>query len=353
LGIAPPPESVEKAVKMIRTAKRPVIIVGYGARSAMDIIVNLGERLKAPIITTFKAKGLIPDDHPLACGVLGRSGTPVAGWFMSQSDLLIVFGASFAQHTGILKDRPIIQVDFDRMTLGKFHPVSTPVWGEVGVTAKQIFEEISNNAPPEFDARKEVAERWDLWRKKKKDREGEDQGKGLNSALVIGAMNHYVPENAIISVDVGNNTYSFGRYFECSAQSIIMSGYLGSIGFGYPGAIGAWAAAPNRPVVAVTGDGGFAQYMAEVTTAVKYGIPIKHILLNNAELGKITNEQRDAGKPVWETGLANPNFAEFAENCGALGIRVTDREQLDEGMDRVFAHRGPAMLEVIADPELT
>jgi thiamine pyrophosphate-dependent acetolactate synthase large subunit-like protein len=83
-----------------------------------------------------------------------------------------------------------------------------------------------------------------------------------------------MPENAVITVDVGNNTYSFGRYFECRSQSVLMSGYLGSIGYGYPAAIGAWAAAPDRPVVAITGDGGFGQYMAEMTTAVKYNIPI-------------------------------------------------------------------------------
>jgi len=82
----------------------------------------------------------------------------------------------------------------------------------------------------------------------------------------------------------------FGRYFESSAQSVVMSGYLGSIGFGYPAAMGAWAAAPERPVVCVTGDDGFAQYMSEMTTAVKYGMPIKHILLNNSELRKISKE---------------------------------------------------------------
>ena len=337
---------------MIRSAERPVIIVGHGARSSIDGIVDLAEKLNIPVITTFKAKGLISDAHPLACGVVGRSGTPVSGWFMSQSDLLIVFGASFSQHTGILKDRPIIQVDRDRMALGKFHPVTTPVWGDVGMTTQLFLDQLEKRAGA-TDFRPEVAERWEKWRAKKKEREQEDRGKGLNSALVFGAMNRHVPKDAIISVDVGNNTYSFGRYFECSAQSVVMSGYLGSIGFGYPGAMGAWAAAPGRPIVAVTGDGGFGQYLGEITTAVKYNMPIKHILLNNSELGKISNEQRDEGKQVWETGLVNPDFSQFAENCGALGIRVTERSQLDEAMECVFAHNGPAMLEVMSDPELT
>ena len=166
-------------------------------------------------------------------------------------------------------------------------------------------------------------------------------------------MNKIVPDNAVITVDVGNNAYSFGRYFECKKQSVLMSGYLGSIGFGYPAAMGAWAAAPDRPIVAVTGDGGFAQYMAELTTAVKYKMNIKHILLNNNELGKISKEQRADQLDVWETNLTNPNFSKYAELCGAFGIRVTKKENLDHAMKKVFAHNGPAMLEIITDPLLT
>jgi thiamine pyrophosphate-dependent acetolactate synthase large subunit-like protein len=165
-------------------------------------------------------------------------------------------------------------------------------------------------------------------------------------------MNRQVPDNAVIAVDVGNNTYSFGRYFECTAQSVLMSGYLGSIGFGYPAAMGAWAAAPDRPIIAVTGDGGFGQYAMELTTAVKYGMNITHILLNNHELGKISKEQRAGEWDVWQTSLHNPNFAAFAENCGAPGIRVTEGSQLDEAILKALTHEGPAMVEVIADTEL-
>ena len=111
-----------------------------------------------------------------------------------------------------------------------------------------------------------------------------------------------------------------------------MSGYLGSIGFGFPAAMGAWAAAPDRPIVAVTGDGGFGQYLAELTTAVKYGMDITHVLLNNSQLGKITKEQRAGEWDVWQTALHNPDFAAYAELCGALGIRVTRRDELDAAL---------------------
>jgi thiamine pyrophosphate-dependent acetolactate synthase large subunit-like protein len=131
-----------------------------------------------------------------------------------------------------------------------------------------------------------------------------------------------------------------------------MSGYLGSIGFGYPAAMGAWAAAPDRPIVAITGDGGFAQYMGELTTAVKYGMKITHVLLNNDELGKISLEQRTEGLPVWQTGLHNPSFAEYARLCGALGFQVNDRAGLEGAVGEALAADGPALVEVKADPEL-
>jgi len=165
-------------------------------------------------------------------------------------------------------------------------------------------------------------------------------------------MSRLVPADAVIAVDVGNNAYSFGRYFECDRQSVLMSGYLGSIGFGFPAAMGAWAAAPDRKIVAVTGDGGFGQYLAEFTTAVKYGMRITHVLLNNQELGKIAKEQRAADMDVWQVSLHNPNFAAYAELCGGRGIRVDSRDQLDDGLAEALAFDGPALVEVVSDVEL-
>ena len=138
--IHPPAEALAEARRRIAAASRPVIIVGHGARFDMAGVIALAERLGAPVITTFKAKGQIPDDHPLACGVLGRSGTPVASWVMNEADLLLVFGASFSNHTGIYAGHPIIQVDHDRAQLGKFHSVTVPLHGDVGVTAAALAD---------------------------------------------------------------------------------------------------------------------------------------------------------------------------------------------------------------------
>jgi thiamine pyrophosphate-dependent acetolactate synthase large subunit-like protein len=247
------------------------------------------------------------------------------------------------------------------MILGKFHPVTVPVWGEIGVTVEQLTRELRAGAGgvDTVDQRPEIAERWRIWRLEKERRLAEERGKGISSAAIFDTMNHQAPADAIIAVDVGNNTYSFGRYFECREHSVLMSGYLGSIGFAYPAAMGAWAATQEddprfrgRPVVAVSGDGGFGQYLGELTTAVKYDMNITHVLVNNSELGKISKEQRAGNWDVWQTSLHNPDFSRYAELCGALGIRVTHREQLAAAMEKAFAHDGPSMVEVVADPEL-
>lgn len=352
--IIPPHDDVEKAIKMISESKKPVIILGHGARFEMDEIIKLAEKLNSPVLTTFKAKGLISDTHRLGCGVLGRSGTPIASYFMNEADLLLVFGSSFSNHTGITSKIPTIQIDFDRLALAKFHAIELPIWAELGQTAKIFNEKLSDKQIHSEDRSAIIAERWDIWRKEKAKRLTEDNGNGVSSVAVFEVMNKLIPENAAIVVDVGNNTYSFGRYFECENQSIVMSGYLGSIGFGYSAAMGLWAATEgeNRTVVVVTGDGGFGQYMGELVTAVKYGMPIKHILLNNSQLGKISKELRSGELDVWQTDLHNPNFSEFAKNCGALGIRVTSKEELEEGLEKILVYDGPAMLEVITDPIL-
>lgn len=351
--ISPPQAALDRALGLIAAAKRPVLIIGHGARFHRDAVIELAERLGAPVITTFKAKGQIPDDHPLACGVVGRSGTPVASWMMNESDLLIVLGASFSNHTGIYQGKPIVQVDVDPLQLGKFHPVTAPLWGEIGVVIHELLSKLGQAPPDRADQRAEVAARWEIWRAEKASREGDDRGNGVNSAAVFAALSAAVPEDGVIAVDVGNNAYSFGRYFECKrGQSVLMSGYLGSIGFGYPAAIGAWAAAPDRPIFAVTGDGGFAQYMAELLTAVKHGMKITHVLLNNGQLGKISKEQRAGDWDVWQTSLHNPDFSEYARICGAFGVRVTEASQLEPALAAATTHDGPSLVEVISDPDL-
>lgn len=357
--VGPPPSAVEEAVGLLKNARRAMIIVGYGALEGMDSVIALAEKLGAPVATTFKAKGQIGDDHPLAAGVMGRSGTPIASWFMNEADLLVVFGSSFSDHTGIYEGAPTIQVDTDPMRLAKRHPVTVPVMGDVSVTADLMSQALERHGYLAADVRGEVAERWRLWRDEKSRRVGEDNGQGLSAAALFEGLTRHAPQDAVFAVDVGNNTYSFGRYFEPTGkQRVLMSGYLGSIGFAFPAAMGAWAATQEggpykgRKVISVSGDGGFGQYAMEFTTAVKYGMNICHVLMNNSQLGKITKEQKAAEFEVWQTSLVNPSFAGFARSCGGMGERVRTRAELDAALQKAMAHNGPALIEVMTDPEL-
>jgi thiamine pyrophosphate-dependent acetolactate synthase large subunit-like protein/nitrite reductase/ring-hydroxylating ferredoxin subunit len=355
--VRPSQHDMDSALKMIAAAHRPFIVLGHGAKDVRHSVIKLAEQIGAPVATTFKGKGLIPDDHPNAAGVLGRSGTPIASWFMNESDLILTLGSSFANHTGIEASKPIIQVDYEQMQLGKFHPVTLPIWGEIGQFCELACAHMPNK-PNAIDQTTEIADRWRIWRAEKESRIMDDLGKGIGASAVFAALTRHCPEDAIISVDVGNNAYSFGRYFEARGQRVLMSGYLGSIGFSFPAAMGAWAATRDfkefagRKVISISGDGGFGQYAMEFTTAVKYGIDITHILLNNSQLGKISKEQRAGDFSVWQTELHNPSFAAFARLCGGHGTKVTETVQLGDAIRAALDYPGPALVEIITDPEL-
>lgn len=360
-AIAPPEAELARAVELLSRAERPVIVCGNGARPFRDEVIAFAETIDAPVITTFKGKGIIPDDHALACGVLGRSGIPVASLTMQRADCLLVLGASFSNHTSIATWVPTIQVDFDRMMLGKFHPVEVPLWGEIGRTLRLLADAVpAASRPAQRDV---VAARWGRWREEKAKRTALTDHRGrMHPALVFAALSAVAPEDAVIAVDVGNNTYSFGRFFECRGrQDVLMSGYLGSIGFALPAALGASVAvarqhshlgghprAPGRrKVISVSGDGGLGQYLADFTTAVKYRFPLTHVVLNNGELAKISREQLSAIRPVWETSLTNPDFAAFARLCGAQGWSVRDPDELLPALEAALAVTdGPSLVEI-------
>jgi thiamine pyrophosphate-dependent acetolactate synthase large subunit-like protein len=348
---APHRDALEPALAALKVARRPVFIVGYGAREAMGEVVALAERLGAPVLTTFKGKGQISDHHPLGGGVLGRSGTPVASYLMNESDLLVVWGASFSNHTGIAPYKPIVQVDDDPMAIGRFHPVTVPVLGDVAETAEMIADALDDASA--MDQRSDVAARWALWRDEKQSRLADDRSHGVGAAALFDALARRTDPDAVICVDVGNNAYSFGRYFEVDQHTVLMSGYLGSIGFALPAAMGAWAAVGGeRQVLAVAGDGGLGQYAMELTTAVKYDMDITIVVLDNQELGKISKEQRAAHLDVWQTTLVNPDFAQFAELCGAFATTVSDRAELDDQLPPAIDHNGPSLVHVRSDVSL-
>lgn len=227
------------------------------------------------------------------------------------------------------------------------------MYGEVSRTVGIIRDHTTDLIQNKIDQTEEIAARWKIWRAEKQQRLTEDRGEGVSSIAVFTELNMQAPDNAVMCVDVGNNAYSFGRYFESQHQSFLMSGYLGSIGFALPAFIGAWAAVgDSRPIIAFAGDVGLCQYLADFTTLVKYKIPVKLVILNNNELGKIKKEQRAGGWDKWATDLVNPDFASYAECCGGLGISVTKKSELAAAMTKLMKHDGPGLLEVKTDTKL-
>lgn len=344
--------SLREAADIIANAQFPVILMGRGCRGAAHKVEELAEMLGCPVMTTYPAKGIIPDSHPLSCGVQGLSGTAVSAKFMARADCVVAFGTGLSRHTSVPAGKKVVQIDSDSNAIGRRYPVEAAIIGDVSEVAPALFDYLKDSFKSK-DSRKDIEIEWAKWRAEKAARASKSAKGAIDPAAVAAALSKYAPADAIISVDVGNVAYSFGRYFEAKDQSFIGSWYLGSIGFGLPGAIGAWCASQEpdgqffgRPVVAVVGDGGLGQYLCEWTTVAKYSMNIKCVVYNNSELGKISAEQKLAHMSVWETDLHNPSFAEFARLCSTTGILADNPDTLDSKVEEFFHVDGPAILEV-------
>jgi pyruvate oxidase len=323
----------------------PLFVVGRGGAPYADAVVAFAEHVDAAVATTFPAKGCVDERHPLSTGVLGRSGTPVSAAMQTRSDLIVVFGGGMAPHTGITPKRPVVRIDRDHLAARRnTSNVEVFALADVGKAAASLLSATSSVDRP--DLKEWIAARKAWWQNRKAERRGLDVDGRLTSASVFHQLGQAIPHDAVIALDVGNTTYSFGRYFEASGQRITMSGWLGSIGYALPGAIGGAAAYPDRTVVAIAGDGGFGQYAMELATVAKYGLNIKVLVLVNDELGKITAEQQLGSTHVWATSLKNPSFAGMATSLGMFGRRVESLDDLATGMTDIFAHDGPGLLEI-------
>jgi thiamine pyrophosphate-dependent acetolactate synthase large subunit-like protein len=343
--VIPSPSLIRKAANLVKNAERPVIIAGWGAMGEPELVKKLAKKIGAPVASTYRAKGIIPDDDEHGLGVLGFSGTPPARKYATSSDLLVVLGSSFSELTKI-PDRPILQVDFDPMMISKHTPVTLGLLGEMSVTLPALIEAF----PKKKDYFSKTLE--------------EDKGKfrerlskearetvPMRPQYIIKVLTDVVDEDAIITVDSGDNTHWFGRNFITKKQRILISGYLGTMAFGLPASLGAQLAEPGRQVVCITGDGGFGMAMADFTTAVKFDLPVKVVVFNNNALGMIGWEQELDGYPNYSTDLCNPNFAEYAASSGGMGSRVEEPSELRPSLEKALASSKPALVDVITDPK--
>ncbi|MGA2934215.1 MAG: thiamine pyrophosphate-dependent enzyme [Methanomicrobiales archaeon] len=345
-NIIPDEREMRRAADQVSRGKTPVILAGWGAFPDTDLVLALAMKIKAPIITTFRAKGILPEDNPWLVSVLGTVGSPEARVLAQEADPLICLGVGFSKQTNVPLDRPMVQLDIDPVKLGK-NPASVSLWGNCHSVLPKFIEMVAERedgeALPRIAILKEkIRERLDA--------EADPHAVPMRPPYIMKVLSETIPEDAIISIDVGENGWWFGRNFRMKRQRFVMSGYLATMGFSLPGAIAAKLAHPEKTVFCITGDGGFAMAMAELVTAVKYHLPMVVVVLNNRELGMIRIEQQMEHYPNFGTDLLNPDFAAYADACGGRGIRVTRPEELESAIRKAMALDTVVVVDVETDP---
>ncbi|UCG10699.1 MAG: rubredoxin [Dehalococcoidia bacterium] len=346
-NISPCQPLIRKAASIIDKARKPVIIAGFGAMGQGAELIKLAQKVTSPIVTTFRGKGVIDEANPLYVGSHGTIGSTAASKLVRQSDLLIVVGSSFSDMTQIPM-KQIIQIDIDPMMISKNYPVEVGLWGN----SAEILPRLTNAVKEKKDEVHlaeitELKKQWiDLLR-----READSSRKPIRPQYIIEVLNNKIASDAIISLDVGENGWWFGRNFWMKhTQKMVMSGYLASMGTGLPGAMAAQLAYPKNQVVCITGDGGFSMVMGDFLTAIKYQLPVKVFVFNNKQLGMIMQEQKVEHYPNWQTELHNCDFAEYANNCGGIGIKVTDPRELNGAVDKALSSEKAVVVDVDTDP---
>ncbi len=345
--IAPGDDLLKQAAGRINAAQNPVIIAGWGAYSAGPDILAIARKIGAPILTTFRAKGIIPEDNEWVVGILGNVGSPHARQCVTGADLLITFGVGFSKFTNVPEDKPMVQVDIDPLKLGR-NPQSLSLWGNCTSVIPRLLPLLTER--DDGPARTMIARMKEEWNARR-DLEADSSAVPLRPPFIMHVLSEVIPDNAVISLDVGENQWWFGRNFRMSTQRFAMSGYLATMGFGFPGSIAAKLAYPDRPVFCITGDGGFSMAMADFVTAVKYDLPVVVIVLNNHQLGMIQVEQMMEHYQNFATELLNPDFAGYADLCGGTGIRVKQPGELRDAVLKGMQLNRPVIVDVDTDPK--
>jgi thiamine pyrophosphate-dependent acetolactate synthase large subunit-like protein/rubredoxin len=337
---------VEQAAKVINAAERPVIVAGFGSRGQGNKLLQLAQKISAPIVTTFRAKGVVDEADSLAVGCHGGVGSTAAGTLVSKSDLLIVVGSSFSQYS-LLPQKPTVQIEINMNMIAKKYPVKVGLIGNSAVLLPKLTEKVHEKRNQTYLA--EIARLKEAWSKQLL-QEANGSLKPIRPPYIIKVLHDKVAADAIISLDVGENCWWFGRNFQMKkTQKMVMSGLLATMGFGLPGAMAAALAYPERQIICITGDGGFTQVMGDFLTALKYELPVKVFVFNNKSLGMIEQEQKVEGYPSQQTDLFDFSFAKYAENAGGLGLKVAEPAELEAAVEQALASDKPAVVDIDTD----
>jgi len=344
---------IKLAAEAINASRRPVLYVGGGAiiSGAAPEVYELATRAGIPVTTTLLGLGAFPETHALSLKMLGMHGTAYANYAVTESDLIIAVGARFDDRvTGRLDsfapEAKVIHIDIDPTSISKNIRVDVPVVGD----AKLILRDILELVQPA--ARTEWVEQVAAWKVKHPLAYGPG---GLKPQYVIEQIYEATRGEAIITTEVGQNQMWAAQWFKYTRpRQFISSGGLGTMGYGFPAAIGAQLACPGAVVFDIAGDGSFQMNIQELATAVKYELPVKVAVLNNGFLGMVRQWQelffnrRYSGTVL---GDANPDFVRVAQAYGAEGILVTKPEEVRPAVERAIATPRPFVLDFRVEPE--
>jgi len=342
----PNEESLSQAAAMINDAKKPVIFAGRGVRHAKAELIAFAEKIKAPIVFSLLGKGILPDYHHLNLGQHGQIGTKPAYEAIMESDLLIFSGTSFPYRDFLPDKTKAIQIEIDPGKIGNFYPVELGLCGDSQKVLNKLGTLVMEKTDDSFVKKYEA--KMDTWFRHVEEEKLLPRSP-MQAPQVMNALEKVLADDAVISSDVGNVTVWTARYLPFTNQDFILSGRLATMGCGLPGAIAAKLAQPDRQVIAICGDGGFAMGMQDFVTAVKYKLPVKVLVLNNSKIGMIKYEQAGKGHMNYETDLGNINFAEFAKSCGGEGFRAERIEDLEDVLQQAFLSSKPAVIDVVIE----
>ncbi|WP_405320580.1 acetolactate synthase large subunit [Methanobrevibacter thaueri] len=349
---------IKKASELIKQSKKPMILAGAGViiSNACCELKKLAETINAPVMTSLLGKGAFDETSDLALGMLGMHGRKVSNDYINESDLLIAIGVRFSDRTtgrldSFAPDTKVIHIDIDPAEIGKNVEVDLPIVGDARNTLSSL-----NKVLKDYKSSSEVNEWADMIKQKKKEllpRVTYDDVP-LKPQTVIKEIAEALNPEAILTTDVGQNQMWAAHFFDTQKpRKFISSGGLGTMGFGFPAAIGAKVACPDDTVVSINGDGGFLMVCQELATVKEYDIPVIAVVLENRTLGMVYQWQSLLyNERHSQTLLGNsPDFVKLAESFGVNGVRVTKPGETKETLSSAIKDNEPVLLNVVIDSE--
>jgi pyruvate dehydrogenase (quinone) len=341
---------LEKAATILNEASKVAILVGRGALHARADLENTADLLGAPVAKALLGKAVLPDDHPYTTGGIGILGTLPSQEIMEECDALLIVGSTFPYIEYYPKpgQARCVQIDSNAERIGLRCPVEAGLVGDAAITLQLLNQRLKRKQDRSFlDHARQAMDRW---REMMKGAEANNDVP-LKPQRIVKAFGDRLPQDAIIASDCGQNTELAARHIEMKAgQAFAVSGSLASMACGLPYAIAAGIAFPGRPVFAVVGDGGLAMQLGEFSTAVRYRIPLKILVIKNGMLNQIAWEQMMfLGNPQFACELQPIDFAMAAEAMGGVGYSVSRAEDVEGVLDAAFVTEGPVIVEAVVD----